>query len=141
MKNQKHNSSGFTRFINDSDERKKVAQDLAARIRIANRIAKVAVNKRSRSLAYQLKIELAEAGLRRFAEYFRILSWEFDTRLGTVLLVKIGDSTLIHLPISRMTMVGGLDLRRLPKRITLVQKAGGEGLRLESPRPSMAASM
>lgn len=141
MKNQKHNSSGFTRFISDSDERKKVAQDLAARIRIANRVAKVAANKRSRSLAYRLKVELAEVGLRRFAEYFRILSWEFDSRLGTVLLVKIGDSTLIHVPISRMTMVGGLDLRRLPKRITLVQKAGSEGLRLERPATSITASV
>lgn len=141
MKNQKHNSSGFTRFINDSDERKKVAQDLAARIRTANRVAKVAANNRSRSLAYRLKVELAEAGMRRFEEFFRILSWEYHFRLGTVLLMKIGDSTLIHVPISQMTMVADLDLRRLPKKITLGQKAGGEGLRLESPHASIAAPL
>jgi hypothetical protein len=124
MSRTKQRMISLREFLRDRDERRKLAKSLADRMRSANRIAKIARTAAGRGAAYKVKTNLVVNALERFSELFRIESWEHHHLLGPVLLVRIPDGGGVHIPLTAIALPGlQLDLRSLPRRVTLQQKA------------------
>ena len=118
MKTQ--HSNNFKQFLSKTSERKKAADHLSENIRLASRIAKIAVNGKSRVNAYKLKYSLILLGLSKFGDYFRVQSYELHRRLGVVVLIALSNRSAVHVPLKDLPEIQSLiDISTVPFQTTL----------------------
>lgn len=104
----------------DPQRKKKAAAELADRIRKANLYAKVAFTKEARKQWYRVKASWIGIGL-KYSEYYSVVSYELDGRGRAILLCRIGDGGMVHVPAQALAS-GLIELTQLPEKVTLSSK-------------------
>jgi hypothetical protein len=106
-------------ILNDSNQKRVAAKQVAARIREVSKLAKATLSRTARREYYNRKIRLIEWALSIFSEYNRVLSFEHDQHLGLVVVVRLADGSAVHAPLKNFNARNLIDLNKLPYRTTL----------------------
>lgn len=106
------------------NEIRRTALRLTEQIKIASWLGKRALNRGGRRSAYTIKAEKLSNGLLHFNGFFKVKSYEQHEKLGILVVVKLADKSLVHIPLKHLTkeVQASINFANIVIKETLMQK-------------------